>query len=195
MGVCSAKGRQESKKKGPELEDRIIEPQNQPNKITQQVPNREQEVKELFILFKRFSDTLDLIGNLDQLRQETRLRLAECITIRSNVNIITNQRIKAMMKDREIIKRVEETDQYLVYNDEEFTYRFSQEMRRLTNLILTELKDDEEFESHFPILCVSFVDLAQKINEIVGQNKLSPHKKSSLESFGKRTTYKMSLQQ
>lgn len=33
-------------------------------------------------------------------------------------------------------------------------------MRRLTNLILTELKDDEEFESHFPILCVSFVDLA-----------------------------------
>lgn len=37
-------------------------------------------------------------------------------------------------------------------------------MQKLSNIIMTELKDDEEFESAFPILIVSFVEIGQAIN-------------------------------
>jgi hypothetical protein len=64
------------------------------------------------------------------------------------------------MREQQIIKRVEESDYYLVHKDEKFAVTFTQQMQRLSNIILTDLKTDQDFESAFPILIVSFEEIA-----------------------------------
>lgn len=67
---------------------------------------------------------------------------------------------------------------------------------------MTELKDDEEFESAFPILIVSFVEIGQAINTVMDNCKnlkdspLRKHsqKPNSLDSnYARKTTNRMSL--
>ena len=47
------------------------------------------------------------------------------------------------MREQAIVKKVEETDQYLIHHDERFAVGFIMQMKRLSEIILTELKDDE----------------------------------------------------
>lgn len=74
-------------------------------------------------------------------------------------------------------------------------------MQKLAGLILTELKNDEEFESAFPILCVSFLEIAESITSVISSSqniKDSPLgkmgvKKLSVDSQARRTTTNKTL--
>ncbi|CAD8103672.1 unnamed protein product [Paramecium sonneborni] len=133
--------------------------------------NLEQMVQDLMKLFKRFSMFLDLVGNLDQLPQLTRDKINTCIVIKQNISIIIQNNVKRVMREQQIIKRIDESDYYLIYNDRKFAATINQLMSKLSNVILTDLKPDEDFQSAFPILAVSFEEEAQKINTIVEKFK------------------------
>ncbi|CAK86814.1 unnamed protein product (macronuclear) [Paramecium tetraurelia] len=131
----------------------------------------EEAVQNLMQLFKRFTMFLELVGNLSQLPQHTRDKLNNCIAIKQNISIIIQNNVKRVMREQQIIKRIDESDYYLIYNDRKFASTFNQMMSKLANLVLTELKPDEDFQNAFPILAVSFEEEAQKINNIVEKLK------------------------
>ncbi|CAD8082605.1 unnamed protein product [Paramecium primaurelia] len=138
----------------------ISQPQSRPQ---EQRSETGQSVKELLQYYKKFTDFLGLVGNLDDLTAHTREQLNNCIIQRSNINILIQNSIKRIMKEQKIIKRVEESDYYLIHNDEKFAITFVQLMQKISNIILTELQSDSNFQEAFPMLIVSFVDLATQI--------------------------------
>ncbi|CAD8178652.1 unnamed protein product [Paramecium pentaurelia] len=138
----------------------ISQPQSRPQ---EQRSETGQSVKELLYYYKKFTDFLGLVGNLDYLTTHTREQLNNCIIQRSNINILIQNSIKRIMKEQKIIKRVEESDYYLIHNDEKFAITFVQLMQKISNIILTELQSDSNFQEAFPMLIVSFVDLATQI--------------------------------
>ncbi|CAD8089964.1 unnamed protein product [Paramecium sonneborni] len=154
----------------PGLEATSLAGQSLPLEIKNQ-SNLEQLVQDLMQLFKRFSMFFDLVGNLDQLPQLTRDKLNNCIIIKQNISIIIQNNVKRVMREQQIIKRIDESDYYIIYNDRKFATTFNQLMSKLANVILTDLKPDEDFQSAFPILAVSFEEEAQKINNIVEKFK------------------------
>ncbi|CAK73639.1 unnamed protein product (macronuclear) [Paramecium tetraurelia] len=131
----------------------------------------DQQVKDLLQLFKRFCMFLDLVGNLDQLPQHTREKVNSCIIVKQNVSIIIQNTIKRVMREQQIIKRIDESDYYLIYNDHKFASALNQMMQKLSNIILADLKPDEDFQSAFPILAVSFEEEAHKIISTVEKIK------------------------
>ncbi|CAD8177676.1 unnamed protein product [Paramecium pentaurelia] len=131
----------------------------------------EESVQNLMKLFKRFTMFLDLVGNLAQLPQHTRDKLNNCIVIKQNISIIIQNNVKRVMREQQIIKRIDESDYYLIFNDRKFASTLNQMMSKLANVVLTELKPDEDFQSAFPILAVSFEEEAEKINNIVEKLK------------------------
>lgn len=68
---------------------------------------------------------LGLIGNLDSLPSHTRDRLNACVVERSNINIKITASVRRIMKDKSILKGVEESDYYLLHNDVNFVKTFS----------------------------------------------------------------------
>lgn len=74
-------------------------------------------------------------------------------------------------------------------------------MQKLANIILSELKEDETFESAFPILSVSFVEIGGQITTVVEKCrnlKDSPMQKHNQKlsidsSYARKTTNKMTL--
>ncbi|CAD8068758.1 unnamed protein product [Paramecium sonneborni] len=177
--VCSAsKNQTKSRSQNGELKNN-----NQPyleasSLVAQSLPlenkpdtSLDQYVQDLLQLFKRFCMFLDLVGNLDQLPQHTREKLNSCIIVKQNISIIIQNNIKRVMREQQIIKRIDESDYYLIYNDRKFASAFNQMMQKLSNIIITDLKPDEDFQSAFPILAVSFEEEAQKISLIVEKIK------------------------
>ncbi|CAD8064742.1 unnamed protein product [Paramecium primaurelia] len=131
----------------------------------------DQQIQDLLQLFKRFCMFLDLVGNLDQLPKHTREKINSCIIAKQNISIIIQNNIKRVMREQQIIKRIDESDYYLIYNDNKFASAFNQMMQKLSNIIITDLKPDEDFQLAFPILAVSFEEEAQKIIQIVEKIK------------------------
>ncbi|CAK88901.1 unnamed protein product (macronuclear) [Paramecium tetraurelia] len=213
-GACSGTKPQAKKQKLQQQELNIVDqpylevksiPQSQSSsRPPEQRSETGQSVKDLLILYKKFTDFLGLVGNLDHLPQHTREQLNNCIIQRSNINILIQNSIKRIMREQQIIKRVEESDYYLIHNDEKFAITFTQIMQKISTIILTELKDDQDFQEAFPMLIVSFVDLAQQISNVIEnfQNfkTLSSKKYITKQSFSQesnyqKTTHKISLQQ
>ncbi|CAD8082293.1 unnamed protein product [Paramecium sonneborni] len=163
-----------------------------------------ESVKDLLILYKKFTDFLGLVGSLDHLPQHTRDQLNNCIIQRSNINILIQNSIKRIMREQQIIKRVEESDYYLIHHDEKFAITFTQIMQKISTIILTELKDDQDFQEAFPMLIVSFVDLAQQITNVLencqnfktlSSKKFRNKQPITQESNCQKTTNKTTLQQ
>ncbi|CAD8107545.1 unnamed protein product [Paramecium primaurelia] len=171
-GACSGKKPQPKQKQQQQELNIVEQPYLQVQSISQpqsrppeQRSETGQSVKELLYQYKKFTDFLGLVGNLDHLPAHTREQLNNCIIQRSNINILIQNSIKRIMREQKIIKRVEESDYYLIHNDEKFAITFVQIMQRISNIILTELQQDSNFQEAFPMLIVSFVDLATQISK------------------------------
>ncbi|CAK78521.1 unnamed protein product (macronuclear) [Paramecium tetraurelia] len=170
-GACSGTKQPQQKQKQQQQELKIIEQPYLHVQSMSQPQSRPSEqrgetgpcVKELLYCYKRFTDFLELVGNLDHLATHAREQLNNCIIQRSNINILIQNSIKRIMKEQKIIKRVEESDYYLIHNDKKFAVTFVQLMQKISNIILTELQSDSNFQEAFPMLIVSFVDLATQI--------------------------------
>ncbi|CAD8100069.1 unnamed protein product [Paramecium sonneborni] len=169
----------------------ISQPQSRPS---EQRSETGQSVKDLLYQYKKFTDFLGLVGNLDNLPTHTRDQLNNCIIQRSNINILIQNSIKRIMREQKIIKRVEESDYYLIHNDEKFAIQFVQLMQKISNIILTELQPDSNFQEAFPMLIVSFVDLAIQINKEIEnfQNfKTQPIKKQNTKNPNSQDYYQV----